>query len=272
MNTKKLLIILIAIAFVFVTVFSVVGLFAIKKINVDYAVSVDTDVSKSQEILNGYVGKSLVLLNVDEINSSLLSDPYLEVVSVEKQFPNVLNVKIKERREIYEMIIDGKTFVATESGLLLFEGEPQKSSRTIEFTFGYKVELVGDVVPGGVIKTNSDDGLNKIFEMVKSVNLTDCIKGIELERALGSSPNFGGVEYNAVLSTYTGANIIIDNILEYGMEKITAVFDAYDNYMSDYQKTHGKIYSSYNAVDSEITVSHQVGEPIVGELIVRVKV
>lgn len=85
MNTKRIVLILIAIAFLLIAVFSLVGLFAIKKVEVDFAVSEDREVESIQTLLDGYNGKNLMFLNIDDVKDTLKGYHYLEVLSVDKQ-------------------------------------------------------------------------------------------------------------------------------------------------------------------------------------------
>ena len=45
--------------------------------------------------------KNLIFLSEDDVYKSLDYFHYMEIVSVDKQFPNVINVKVRERREVY---------------------------------------------------------------------------------------------------------------------------------------------------------------------------
>ena len=101
MQTKKISVILIAVAFMLVVLFSCVGLFSVKKIEINFAVSDQTDSASIQSTLDGFLGDNLLFMKTEEIEKALKGYHYMEVVSVKKQYPNVITVSLKERREIY---------------------------------------------------------------------------------------------------------------------------------------------------------------------------
>ena len=64
-------------------------------------------------------------MDAGEVVESLKHNYKIEILSVKKQFPNVLNVEIKERREIYYVESGGVVYVATEDGFIIdsFSGQ-----------------------------------------------------------------------------------------------------------------------------------------------------
>ena len=65
MNTKKLTVILIAIGFSLVVLFSCVGLLSIKKVDVNYSVSADANnASEVQKSFDKFLDKNLMFLDL----------------------------------------------------------------------------------------------------------------------------------------------------------------------------------------------------------------
>jgi len=233
MRTKKLAVILISVVFAIVVLASSIAMFSVKKINVSYAVGDETETYAVQEKLEEYKGKNLMFLKVDEVQKCLDDFYYLEVVSVEKDFPNAINVTIKERREVYDIVSDGTIYVTTDDGFVVdsySDGATQASSRE-----KIRIELDGlSITDGGLgkrIATNDDELLSQVFTMAKSVNLINCIEKIAIKKDVASQ--------DATFYTYTGVKILITDVLEYGLgvERIQKAFDSYDNIATDFQKT-----------------------------------
>ena len=241
MNTKKLAVILIAVAFSLVVIFSGVGILTIKKVEVNYAVADTTDTREVQTILDGFLGKNLLFFNTDEVEKSLEEEHYFEVLSVEKKYPNVLSVNIKERKEIYYFEFNEKVFVTTADGFVLNSWDKSAFSGEIardKIVFDTGDVNIREMELGQIIKTDNDELMTAVFEMAKSVNLSDCIKTIKLSKTLG----YENV-YVAELDSYTGVKILIDDVLVKGSEKADKIFDAYNDELSDFEKNEGQIIS-----------------------------
>lgn len=237
MNTKKVWAILISVAFVIVAVVCFISALVVKDINVTFAVSESTDCESVQSALEDNLGKNYLFLNENDIKKSLEGNHYLEVLSVDKQFPNVVNVCIKERREVYYIEYQGKTFVTDENGFVLKQGEPSGQIREkIKLSIGEGITL-DSIEPGKVIKTDNDELLSLVFDIAKSVNLTDCIESILIERSFAEVD-----EYDVVFNAYTGVQLRVLKVMKEGKQKAQNAFNAYDN-LTDYQKYSGEIMS-----------------------------
>lgn len=263
MNTKKISVILMAVAFFIVAIVSGIDVLTIRDVNVTYALSEQTDANAIQSALDQTIGKNWLFLSEEEVKDTLKGNHYLEVLSVDKQFPNVINVQIKERREVYYTEYDGQTYVTDENGFVLKQGLPSGRQREkIQLFLGDGI-LLTKVNPGEYIKTDNDKLLSLVFEIAMSVNLTDCIESIYIERALGYED-----EYDVVFKAYTGVELRILKVLQSGQEKATNAFKAYDEKLTDYQKFSGEILSlltddgkfmvNYNGVNV-MTIEKQEG-------------
>lgn len=245
MRTKKILVILISIFFVACTILLCGFMLSIRKVDVHYNVADDTDVSKIQQVFNGYENKNLLFLDEDEVKNCLKNFPYFDILSVEKQFPNVLKINVTQRRETYQLITDEKIYLLTETGLVLSETEEERESRDI-ISLEFKDIVIEDVTFGKPIKTSADNLVYTAFIMAQSVNLTDCIKNI----LVIDQPE----REDVIISTYSGVDIVIIKALEKGKEKIQEAFLAYDNIENDYLKLSKNI---------EVVWGEQENKPIV---------
>lgn len=249
MNTKRLLIILIALAFSFVTLFSIFALFSIKEVEIEFAVADDADVSKIEQTLEGYVGKSLLFVKAEDIEEDLKQYHYMEVSCIEKCYPNILKLKVEQRRETYFLEHDENVYVTTEDGFVLeiidknnWTGNTQRDKITLKIKkidLGEENPTEKDVVLEGAtvastISMTNDDFLSTVFDLAKRVNLTDCIKEIKVEKIVN------GTVVNAkdiVITTYTGVTVRIMDADKQGATKIDEAFKSYDNAPTDYIKT-----------------------------------
>ncbi len=257
MRTKKISLILIVVAFILIAILSTVSLFYVRKAQVNFAVSEKTDSSEIQQLLDGYIGKNLLFLDTEEIVQALKGYHYLEVVRVDKKYPNVIEVSLKERREVYYFEQDGKVYITNEDGFVLnsYSGTVQNDNRQM-----IKLEVKGvnvlQATPGSVLKTDSEQLMTAVFEMAKSVNLTNCIKAIKVDKP---APNeLADVEFD----TYTGVKIRILKAEESGVNKINQAFNVYDSEVSDYEKAFDKLLVSKNSQTGEIQVTWSDGSLI----------
>ena len=250
MKNKRVSTILIAVAFALIVVFSCVGLFSVKKVEVAFAVSEERNAEQIQSALDTFLGDNLLFLKTEKVEKVINEMPnsqYLEIVNIEKSYPNVLKVEINERREVYYIKNGQDYLVTTADGFVLniISNLPENGLRD-----KIVLELDGlyleNVQVGSLLTTNDDMLMQTVFEMAKSVKLTDCIKKINVFK-----PQYS--ESNVTFETYTGVVIKIEKVEINGIQKVIEGFKAYDNATSDYIKTFDTIIVNLN-VDGQINV------------------
>ena len=260
MNTKKVASIFIAIAFVVVLIFSCAGILTVQKIDVDYKVlsysyanikSSNHNSEYVQESLDKYVGNSIVFLDIEQMKRTISEYPLIQLISIEKQYPNRVKVVLQERREVYRINDqeNDKTYILDDGGYVLsidgttFQGRPliDLSFENISITFaeaGKKIQIEND---------NNGQMLASIFDVAMQVGLTDCIKSLKLV-------DWTGEQYDLYFKTNTGVEIqIVDIINKDGVQleqdtfafKVKNAFSIYDEKASDYQKRFGTITSQF---------------------------
>lgn len=244
MKLKKVSTILIAVMFMIVVVISCIGLFSVKKVDVDFTVSATADVERIQSKLDKFLGVNLLVFDEQEVLLALQDEPYFEVISVEKKYPNVLNVCIKERVEVYYLEYQGEFYIMTEDGFVVNKVIDNPSSRD-------KIYLqldgisINNIAIGNYLDTDNNQTISTALEMAKSVNLTDCIKTLKVFVRGSESPD-------VTFETYTGVKIEISYADDDGILKTQKAFEAYDKHANDYEKTFSHIIA--NKVDGEIKV------------------
>ncbi len=246
MRTRRILAKIIAITFALVVLLACAGIFSVEKVDVCYAVS-NCDVQNTQSILNKYKGKNLLFLDKQEVVDSLKNKPYLQVVSVEKKYPNVLRVNIQERRETYKINFNAKTYILDENGVALNdEGRINQGGNVIDLNFitfrnnpnlTSKIEIE-NITLGKKIQTTNDSAVYKAFEIANQFGLFDCVKSVTIEDCTGD-------EFDVSFETHTGVKIYIVDVLVDGAVKGQVGFDAYNNLANDYQKRFGLLETRY---------------------------
>ena len=256
MNTKKIAVILISTVFALVVLFSCVGLLAVRKVEVSYAVSDERSVTDIQAVLDKYVGKNLLFLSEEEVKQSISGEYHLEVLSVQKRFPNVLSVSIRERKEVYYLNTGDRTLILDKAGFIVnsFMGTPTENSEIITLSFSTPTPSVKPIevystLAGNNLRTDNDKVVYEVFNIAEQVGLTDCIKSIEVIDA--TMDNF-----HVLFETRTGVEIHVYDILKDGLSKCVKGFEVYDTVASDYQKRFGEIRCFYVEGSNTFRIMH----------------
>lgn len=236
MRAKKLLVVFLAAVCMLAVLLSCVFIFSVESINVTYAVGAQTDVSDFNDSLNKYKGKNLLFVELDEIKEDLKDYPYFEVEEISKSYPNVINVTVRERLEVYWFENNGVYYTLDQTGFVLkSQTEQPVSNNQIQLTFDEYISFTSLDI-GAKIKTNDDALIQSVFSMAQSVRLTDCINKI----SISSKP-----EKDASFYTYTGVVITIRNVEQLGTDKAVEAFEFYDK-LDDYSKAFNEIIGFYN--------------------------
>ena len=210
-------------------------LFSIKDVNIDYTVYTDGNSAKVKQIdedFEKYSGKNLLFLNLNNVKKELNDNPYYEIVSVEKDFPNVLSIKIKERRKAFYIFDDTNVYETTKDGIVLSVCKNENFSNYEDRQMIYLTldgVSVSNASLGKKISTSADDLMLSTFNMATAVNLNDCINKIKVEKAVEKEWVF--------LYTYTGTIIQIIDALDDGQAKIEKAFSIYNEDIDDFEKT-----------------------------------
>lgn len=251
MKSKKIVSILIGVIFTAVVLAAGLFAFTVKRIEGKFTFTDKVDAVAFQNTLDKYSGGNLLFFNADEMIKEIESDPYFKVTAVEKKFPNVVEVSVTERREVYLLEYSGKTYITDQTGFVLAElTEERKNSADFNPRDFITLKLDGNIsvkalTVGDILKTDCDDTLATAFVLAKEARLTDCIKDMTVRV---------GVELkDVVFVTYTGVSIEIQNLNVKGVEKARKAVTLYDEEISDYVKTFDKIIA-YEDDDNEVEV------------------
>lgn len=259
MKGKKIYISLICVLFFVMTVFLVLATFTVKNVNAKITVSSKGEAffEELQPQLDSFVGKNLLFVNTESVKGIIEKNPYFEVTKIEKSFPNVINVEINERREVYILEYNQKEYFLSESGIVLsqitssIENERnfiRLNYKNVEFykdIVGYKEFSVNNLEIGSKVLFDKESVLNTVTSLATSVDLTDCIKEIsfyQMEKT-GQGAQIGSKQIDVSFYTYSGVEIVVKDAENLGEDKIIDAFDYYnsEDKINDYYKSVRKI-------------------------------
>lgn len=235
--------------FVLTLVCSAVSLFSVKEVRAEFSVARrGEDAEEAYKSLQNFKGVNLLFFNTDEIKKAVEENPYMQVSEIKKSYPNAIDVKIVERREIYLLSVDGKHYVADEKGFVL-----KRISETEASSYGNVIRLDTDnleitsPVVGSKLASDSDETLYGAFALAEKVKLTDCIKNMKIVRYFD-----GEWHYDARFETYSGVTVVIEKAETRGEEKIVSAFSSYDEETNDYRKSRDYIIAYVDVNDKLI--------------------
>ena len=231
MKKNKILIAMLLSVFAVVMVISVFMMFTVKKVEVDFTVYTNTDKTISlQEQFNQFTGKNLVFFDITSVEEKVDVGPEFEITSVEKSFPNVIKVKVSERKARFSLEFGGKTYVISDQGYVL--REMQEDENLLEITLSNVV--ANEPVLGQKLSSDHDEDLYNALNLAAIDGVVDASKEMTVEYV-------GKTMRSVVFLTKTDVKIRIPMALEYGSQKTQAGFDAYFNEDSDYIKSYNEI-------------------------------
>ena len=226
---RKMVTLLIGVAFFVALIICVGRIFAIKNINIDlitYEEDSTESYEKAKETLSVYKGESILFLSESDVVNAIAGSNYV-VTSCEKKFPCTINVTIKERLEIFAVSVGGLYSMYDSDGAYLrtalentndIDGTPN-----VEVT-GVAIEQMKSVADIAAVFKANFGGLRSI---VKSINLD-------------SRPDIEGYSDKLIFNLRCGLTIQLDDYLQDYSEKISAACGKFRT-LSDRQKLSGRI-------------------------------
>ncbi len=235
MNSKKIPIILIAVAFILSTVCACLFLFRINEVQAEFSVSEEVAVDEIKDKLYTLNGKSSLFFDEEEVYSIMAGYPLLKVANLKVKAPNLLMVKIAERIPIYKVEYDGEIYLLDDEGVAVSMGQGDHKERELINLAFDGITITEQIEVGKTLKTDNDNLFFNALAMAKEVDLTDNIKSITVENLLA------GEDRDVVFATYTGVDITVTKADVKGVEKVKKAFDSYDACTIDYIKSFNRI-------------------------------
>lgn len=226
-NLKRFLIITLAAAFCILLVAAMIMLFSVKKVSADFSVYGDSQAEEIQKELDSFQGKSLVFLKTADVYAVCEKYPYYEIVSVKKEYPNVLKVGVVKRTEVFRIETADKTYVLDKNGIVLNDtGDAEFPRNVLSVDLG-SLTLANATV-GNRIETSDDSLFYSVLKTAGSLELNDIVKSVEI------ADNGYGFR-DAIFKTYTGVKVNVWNVDDEGEEKIQTAFSYYET-LADHKK------------------------------------
>lgn len=261
MKAKRLLVLLIGLAFFIALITSCLFIFSIKSVKTEYNVSESFNETEVYNTLNEFNGKNLLFFNEEEVYVSLSKFTNLKVLSVKKTYPNLLEVKVSERLVSYALLYGDSIYLLDNEGFIISE-----QSADYELNNIIKITLADitavNLVPGSKLSTSFNELFYSSLEIAEtalsdeaefnSSKIKDCVKEIKIS-------NSSNVKL-ALFSTCSGVDIRINKPDEDGVAKAQKGFKKYHELAIDYYKTYDTIDVTKLKDSNEIVVKWTSGE------------
>ncbi len=246
MKTRRLIAIFITLAIITLIVVLCSVVFTVQSIDCNFLTSrVETvsisneDIIKSSKIKHG---SSVFNLKKDEYIEAIESTyPYIEVNTIEVQFPSKVVIHMSERVPVYYMELSGATttdycildenmkVLELVSDLTKFDPKLVRADISSEL-------VISNFTPGNVVEFKESDMLNTLYRAFltsgyKVENFRGIIDSVEFDY----TQEFDRLDMRV---TFSSGNIIMANDVYKGSEKFAlAVLSKYEEYLTS--DTHG---------------------------------
>lgn len=244
LNTRKWLIIMVAVAFGVTFITSFIMLFSVKKVSVEFSVFGESEADEILQDLEEFKGDNLIFLKLTDVYALNEKYPHYAFSAVEKDYPNVLKITVAKRTEVFKLVSGEKTFVLDGEGYIVNDaGETEYPRNVVPITM--EDITVTDGTVGKKIVTSDDELFYSVITTAQSLNLNDSVKEIKI--TTGAT----GKLRDAIFTTYTGVSIEVWTVEEDGDAKIRGAFALYER-LGDYEKSSYKILAYKQKTDGKI--------------------
>lgn len=250
-----------SVVFILIIGFATFTLFTVKTVEVDLTLY---DYSSEQadavvKTLRSIKGDNIATVSEDKVKNLLSEYTYFEVNSVEKRFPDKIEVSVKERRAEYYCEADGAYYVISDEGFVLEKTNVLPSGKELVkitassqegnlYTFGQQ-SVGGYFCNANAALDGEDDSSSaitaKLFEIAQSVDVLDCVNEIVVFNAYGVSQ----------IDFYTKTSVVLRvfDVFDDGVKKVSDIVDAY-NESDDFAKADYRITLGQKGEDGKYTV------------------
>lgn len=261
MKHKRLITIFVIAIFALISIFTVFSVFTIDYVDVKFNISDDgrIDADVIEDKLSKWKGKNLLFISQDKLVDEIKDFTYFEVVSIEKDFPNKLNIEINERKARYVVEFEGENYVVSTDGFVLEKLTTENSSL---IKLNVDSEKVGNrfsftnVTIGQYIVTSDNGSINALFDIMDVEGLSDFVTEVDVYWTADddtSTANRNEANQSLSIKTATEVSVSIDKFKEYSVEKAKALVKSYKN-IDDYLKANSYLEVFRSDVNGEIIV------------------
>ena len=235
MNSKRIPLILIAVAFFIAVVCSCFFIFAISKVEVEYSVNDSVDCDMIQTELDSLKGENILFVDVNSVYDIVGNYPTLKVEAIEKKIPNVLSIKIVERIPVYKLIVRENVYLLDEEGYVISDSQGEYLDKDLISLSFDGLEVDKQIIIGSKLNVDKASEFENALSMAKSIELTDLIKEMKVTYL------DAGEVRDVIFSTHQGVEIVITKADENGLEKAKKAIESFDNCTNDFIKSFNRI-------------------------------
>lgn len=272
MRSKKIVIVYAIAVFLIVFLITVNTVCSITQFEVYYTVGsalMEESAENVQKTLEEkYLRKSYLFFDESKVREvvSEESGGYLEVISVEKIFPNRITVHVRERYETFAFEKDGKFYVIGDDGSILSISDENKNNIAginIEIhgiSFGAD-QQVGDKFTVAAGDEAAYQALNVFLGELNSRGMRGNITRIDYQTVGGSDPAYRYSYF--YVHTTEGVQFWIVTPEEDTQRKVSQVLGLYAS-LTDAQRLDGYIYVGEGDAEYSTNVPPEIGDLVSG--------
>ena len=240
---RKIIALVIGVAFVAAVVISIGFIFAVKNINVtvlSYSEDCSENYADAKKTLKAIKGESILFVDSKDISKAIDGCNY-SLVSYKKVYPCTVNVTVKERLETFAVSVGGQYSFYDADGVYL--RKDAENLNNLDLSPNVEVKGVAIEEIGGVAKVAS--AFKNKFNALRSL-----VSSIELD----SNPQIEDYTEKLFFNFKCGLVIEFDNYKELTDEKIDAVYSVFVK-LSDRQKLGGML-RGYQLEDGTVNATY----------------
>jgi hypothetical protein len=197
---------------------------------VNFSVYSDTaNTTELQEKFDKFAGDNLIFLDTKDVESVDVGSRF-EIESVKKSYPNVLDVKVVERKERFLISISSVDYIVSDQGYVLDVASGDEKLIRINLS-GI---VANEPTLGQKITTDHDEDFYNALTIADVEGVVDASREMTIEYV-------GRTLRSVIFLTKTDVKIRIPMATEHGKDKAETGFDAYFNDSRDYIKSYNEI-------------------------------
>ena len=238
------------LVFIMVCVVCVKELFSVKDITVQYSVASSEVSDEVLSLLDDYYGKNIFSVDTTKISNQITSNQYLKVLSVTKNYPNEIIVKLTERTEKYYYVASDAVYYFDEEYFIV------RQSQNLPEATSYLTQIVFEDIYGKNHDVKCQ--LKSIFDFPNNFKADADILAKEIAEISSNVTKIAFVtteeegNYRINLQMIEGVVIELSKANESLTEKIAKGVDYY-NSAEEIEKISGTIYVQIDN-NGEVTV------------------
>lgn len=150
---------------------------------------------QTEKLLSGVQGQPILMLSVRDVERELLRLPWIESVSVRKQFPSTLEVVVDERQPVFAVRAKDSWALADEDGQVIFVSPALSGAFAhLPRVLGLEGRLVGDIEEMNRALTFEKSWLQDLSLLIRDLSLKTGLTWSEVK--IEEEPWMSGAVYH----------------------------------------------------------------------------